>query len=65
MVPDGFYKSRFKLDHWINDEQASHFVLKTARVLHWKVMWDPCYERSRGGVLTKECDQNRAKYGIQ
>ena len=66
VVPDGYYVPNriSNLSHPINDEQASHFVLKSARVLNWKVMWDPCYERSQSGVLTEECEQNKAKYGI-
>ena len=67
VVPDGYYVPNriSNLSHPINDEQASHFVLKSASVLNWKVMWDPCYERSQSGVLTEECEQNKAKYGIE
>ena len=67
VVPDGYYVPNriSNLSHPINDEQASHFVLKSASVLNWKVMWDPCYERSQSGVLTEDCEQNKAKYGIE
>ena len=35
-----------------------------AKTMNWTRMWDPCYEKGRGGVFTEECRVNERKYGI-
>ena len=41
------------------------FTLQAAGVMNWTVIWDGCYKRDEGGVLTQECEKNKAKYGIE
>ena len=41
------------------------FPIEAAKVMNWTVIWDRCYKPNEGGVLTEECEKNKAKYGIE
>ena len=41
------------------------FPIEAARVMNWTVIWDRCYKEDVGGVLTEECEKDKAKYGIE
>ena len=40
------------------------FPLLAADIMNWTIIWDGCYNRAEPGVLTRECENNKAKYGI-
>ena len=40
------------------------FPLLAADIMNWTIIWDGCYKRTEPGILTGECERNKAKYGI-
>ena len=41
------------------------FPIRAAKVMKWTIIWDRCYRKDEGGVLTEECEKNKNKYGIE
>ena len=41
------------------------FPIRAAKVMNWTIIWDRCYKKDEGGVLTEECEENMTKYGIE
>ena len=64
VVPDGYYNQSVASQKSPN-EQASLFMLKTAKLMNWMIIWDKCYRRGHSGVLTMHCTENKSKYGIE
>ena len=61
IVADG-YSGHQELD---TKAPGTLFPLLAARVMNWTVIWDGCYKKDEGGILTEECENNKAKYGIE
>ena len=40
------------------------FPLLAADIMNWTIMWDDCYNRTKPGVLTGECESQKTRYGI-
>ena len=64
VVPNGHYGQTLA-SRTSPNEQASLFMLKTAKLMNWMVIWDKCYRKGRSGVLTMHCAENKSKYGIE
>ena len=41
------------------------FPIMAAKVMNWTIIWDRCFKKDKGGVLTEECESNKTKYGIE
>ena len=41
------------------------FPIVAAKVMNWTIIWDRCFKKDKGGVLTEECESNKTKYGIE
>ena len=62
IVADGYYSEHQELD---TKYPRTLFPILAAKVMNWTLLWDRCYKWDEGGVLTDECEENKAKYGIE
>ena len=59
MVADGYYEQGRD-----PNQVLVLFIIEAARMLNWKLMWDPCYKSDGSGALTEVCQYSQDKYGM-
>ena len=62
VVADGYSRHHQMLKSTV---RGPLFPIVAAKVMNWTIIWDRCYKKDEGGVLTEECESNKTKYGIE